>query len=223
MDIIEAINKRQSIRAFKPDPVPQATLRELMELALRAPSWGNTQPWNFYVASGKQLDEIRQGYSEKAGQEPTADIARPQDFPEPYASRRRPVTPRPAAPAPAGQEAPRRIIPNTRFYEAPCLIYICTGRTYYFQGTGVNAWAVFDCGLIAENIMLLAPSYGLGTVALAQAATHPEVVRKALSVPDSLLVVLGIAVGYPDWNAQINQRHSARAPSSEVVKWVGFE
>jgi len=224
MDLIEAVNKRQSIRAFKSDPVPQATLKELMELALRAPSWGNTQPWDIYVVTGKQLDEIRQGFTDKATQEANADIARPQDFPEPYASRRRPPTaPRPAAvpAAPTTPGAPARII-NPRFYEAPCLIYICTGRTFYFQAKGINAWPVYDIGLISENIMLLAPNYGLGTIALAQAVTHPDVVRKALNLPDSLVIVIGIAIGYPDWNNPINQRHSAREPMEKVVRWVGW-
>jgi nitroreductase len=46
MDIVEAIKTRKSIRAFKPDPVPQDILKEIMRLAQNAPSWANTQPWN---------------------------------------------------------------------------------------------------------------------------------------------------------------------------------
>src|SRR5512136_2370875 len=89
MDIIESLEKRQSIRAFKPDPVPPTILRELMERSLRAPSWGNTQPWDFFVVAGSKLEAIKQGFTEKVGQEAVPDIARPQEFPEPYASRRR--------------------------------------------------------------------------------------------------------------------------------------
>src|SRR5271157_1514765 len=127
MDIVEAVNKRMSIRAFKPDAVPQSTLKELMELALRAPSWGNTQPWDFIIAAGKKLDEIKQGFADKADQEPIADVARPQDFPEPYASRRRTVAVRPPETPGAGQTPPRRMT-NPRLYGAPCVIYILTGR-----------------------------------------------------------------------------------------------
>ncbi|MBI2850931.1 MAG: nitroreductase [Chloroflexi bacterium] len=221
MDIIESIEKRKSIRAFKPDPVPQSILKELMEHALRAPSWGNTQPWDIIIAAGSKLEAIKQGFTEKAGQEVVADIARPQDFPEPYASRRRPPGAPPQA-APAGQQPPVRRPMNTRFYNAPCVIYICTGRTFYFQPKGINAWPVYDCGLISENIMLLAPAYGLGTAALAQAVTHPDVLRRVLEIPDSLLVVLGIAIGYPDWDDPATHRRSAREPMAQVVKWVGF-
>lgn len=223
MDIVESINKRQSVRAFKPDPVPQATLKEIMELALRAPSWGNTQPWDFIIATGSKLEEIKQGFADKAGQEPTADIARPQEFPEPYASRRRSLATRPPENTAANRENAARRMANPRLYGAPCVIYICTGRSFYFQPKGINAWPVYDCGLISENIMLLAPNYGLGTIALAQAVTHPEILRKVLEVPDSLLVVLGIAIGYPDWDDPVNQRRSAREPLIQVAKWYGFE
>ncbi len=221
MDILESIDKRRSIRAFKPDPVPQAILKEIMELSLRAPSWGNTQPWDFVIATGSKLEEIKQGFANKAGQDSAPDISRPQDFPEPYASRRRPAG-RPPETTPAGQPPVRRPI-NPRLYGAPDVIYICTGRSYYFQGKGVNSWAIFDCGLIAENIMLLAPNYGLGTIALAQAVTHPDILRKVLEIPDSLLAVVGIAIGYPDSDDPVNQRRSAREPLDQVVKWVGFD
>ncbi len=89
MDIIEAINQRMSVRAFKPDPVPLHTLKQIMEVALRAPSWGNTQPWEFAIVSGRELEEIGRGFIEKTEEELNPDIARPQEFPGPYGSRRR--------------------------------------------------------------------------------------------------------------------------------------
>ena len=93
MDIVEAVNQRKSIRAFKPDPVPQETLKELMELALRAPSWANTQPWEFAIVGGSKVAEIGQAFMEKAkAAEPmNPDLATPRGFPEPYDSRRRAV------------------------------------------------------------------------------------------------------------------------------------
>ena len=216
MDILEAIRKRQTIRAFKPDPVPQAVLKEIMEAAILAPSWGNSQPWDFYVATGRALAEIQQGFVDRASEKSVMEIARPESFPEMYVKRRR-VMP---VPPPQTREG---CVVTYRNYGAPCVIYICTGRSLYFQSKGVNAWAVFDCGLAAENIMLAALNYGLGTVAQAEAVTYPAVVRKVLGIPDELLVVLGIAIGYPDWDSWMNQRRSLRAPTSEVVRWHGFD
>lgn len=216
MDILEAVSTRRSIRAFKPDPVPQAVLREIMERAVWAPSWGNTQPWDFYIAAGKKLDEIQQGFIEKIGQPSALEIPRPETFPTRYVNRRRAL---PASP-PQDQAGHIEVYRN---YGAPCVIYICTGRDLYFQSKAANSWAVFDCGLAAENIMLLAPHYGLGTVAQAQAVAYPEVLHQVLGIPDALVILLGIAIGYPDWDKPVNQRRSTREPAGNVVRWYGFE
>jgi nitroreductase len=215
MDILESVAGRMSIRAFKPDPVPQKILQEIMERALRAPSWSNTQPWDFYIAAGSKLAEIQGEFIEKEGVAPAMEIPRPQSFPELYVKRRQTLP----VPPPQSSDGRKLVYRN---YGAPCVIYICTGRSIYFQSSGVNDWAIFDCGLIAENIMLLATNFGLGTVAQAQAVAFPAVLRKVLEIPDSLVIVLGIAIGYPDWNAPANQRRSARAPAGEVVRWCGF-
>ncbi len=143
MDVVEAINKRKSIRAFKPDPVPQAIFKEIMELALRAPSWGNSQPWDFVIATGSKLDEIKQGFIEKAGQESMPDIARPQKFPEPYGSRRRALSARPTEATEVRTENVDRRIRNPRLYGAPCVIYICTGRSFYFQSKGIKILGLY--------------------------------------------------------------------------------
>jgi|WetSurMetagenome_2_1015567.scaffolds.fasta_scaffold552271_1 nitroreductase len=216
MDIVEVVKTRRSIRAFKSTPVSKEILNEIMEGSIWAPSWGNTQPWDFYMATGDKLMEIQQGFIERIGQPSNMEIARPASFPEEYVKRRRVL---PASPPKNNKEHAEVY----RHYGAPCVIYICTSRAYYLQEKGTNAWAIFDCGMIAENIMLLAANKGLGTVAQAQAVAYPEVVRKALEIPDSLVIVLGIAIGYPDWEESVNQRRSTREPVSNIVRWYGFE
>jgi hypothetical protein len=56
---------RRSIRGYKRDPVPKALIKEIIEIAMRAPSSLNTQPWNFYVVAGAPLDRIRAGNTER--------------------------------------------------------------------------------------------------------------------------------------------------------------
>ena len=58
MDLIDAINKRKSIRAFKPDPVSPDLLEQIIEQALRAPSWANTKPWEFVVVAGEDRKSV---------------------------------------------------------------------------------------------------------------------------------------------------------------------
>ena len=227
MDVIEAVRSRMSIRAFKADPVPQAVLKQVMELALRAPSWANTQPWQFAVATGKKLEAIKQAFIEKADEEPAPDLPRPGGFPEPYDSRRRSIGRKMLEIKGIGREDTEKRrrwqLQGLGLFEAPAEIYIYIDRSFYYQDDGPNVWPVFDCGLVAENIMLLATEYGLGTIPQIQAVHYPDVLREILGIPDSKLIVLGIAIGYPNWDDPINRYRSEREPLDAVVKWHGFD
>jgi nitroreductase len=229
MDIVEAINQRKSIRAYKSDPVPKEILRKIMELALRAPSWGNTQPWEFAIVTGKKLEEIRQAFVEKAAaaEEDKPDIPRPRGFPQPYDTRYRAVGRKVLELKGISREDKEKrgrwLLQGLRLFEAPCAIYIYIDRSFYQQGDGLNIWPLFDCGLVAENIMLLATKYGLGTIPQIQAVVYPDVLRRVLGIPDSKVIVLGISVGYPDWNDPVNQFRSEREPLDSVSTWHGFD
>ena len=228
MDIVEAINQRKSIRAFKSDPVPKEILKEIMELALRAPSYDNTQPWEFAVATGKKLEGIRQAFVERmAAEEPNPDIPLVPDFPQPYDTRRRVLGRKIFKLKGIRREDKERrlwwLLQGLSSFEAPCIVYIYIDRSFYQQGNAVNVWPVFDCGLVAENVMLLTTSYGLGTVAQIQAVLYPDVLRKVLGIPDSKLIVLGIAVGYPDREDPVNKLRSEREPLDTVSTWYGFD
>ena len=227
MDVLEAVRSRKSIRAFKAAPVPQTVLKQVMELALRAPSWSNTQPWQFAVATGKKLEAIKKAFIEKAGEEPTPDLPRPRGFPEPYDSRRRSIGRKTLETRGIGREDTEKRrwwqLQGLGLFGAPAAIYIYIDRSFHFQDDGLNVWPVFDCGLVAENIMLLATEYGLGTIPQIQAVHYPDVLRKTLGISDAKLMVLGIAIGYPNWDDPINRFRSERESLDAVVKWHGFD
>jgi nitroreductase len=220
MNISEAINQRKSIRAFKPDPVPLDTLKKILEESIRAPSWANTQPWEFATATGKPLDEIRAGFLEKGLTSPSPDVPRPPEFPERYAARVRVLDKQNRLVTQKDWDSRR--VQNFKHFGAPVVIYLLTRREFYYQTKGLNVWALYDCGAVAENIMLLATKYGLGTVVQAQAAAYPDVLRKALEIPESKIVLLGIAIGYPDWDNAINQFRTERESLESITTWHGF-
>ncbi|OGO19433.1 MAG: hypothetical protein A2144_13935 [Chloroflexi bacterium RBG_16_50_9] len=223
MELTRAISERKSYRAFKPDPVPLDILKKIMEQALRAPSWANTQPWEFAVATGKELGEIQKGFLEaqKKGQEPKPDVPRPYDFPEPYMSRiragqpkdRREFTP---------EEWAARIADNFRHYGATTCIYLLIGRKFLYQEKGTNLWALYDCGAVMQNIMLLATSYGLGTVAQAMAVSYPDVIRNVLKIPESKVIALGMTIGYPDEKSPLFKSRTQREPLDKIATFYGF-
>lgn len=227
MDIVDAVRQRRSIRAFKPDAVSREILMEIMELALRAPSWANTQPWEFAIVGGEKLEAIRQAFIEKSEEQSDSDIPPVPGYPEPYDSRRRALARKLFEIQGISREDKerRRVwqLQGLRLFEAPTEIYIYVDRSFYLQGDMLNVWPIFDCGLIAENIMLLATKYGLGTIPQRQAVNYPGVLRKVLGIPDSKLIVVGIAIGYPNWDDPVNQFQSEREPLDKVAKWYGFD
>lgn len=220
MEISEAINRRKSIRAFKLDPVPLDILKEILQQAIRAPSWANTQPWEFAVAAGKPLEEIRQGFLEKGLASASPDVARPPEFPKNYADRIRALDK--LNKLNTREDWDSRRVQNFKHFGAPAVIYLLTAREFYYQTKGLNVWALYDCGSVIENIMLLATKHGLGTIAQAQAVVYPDVLRKILNIPESKIIILGIAIGYPDWDNPINQFQTEREPLEKIATFHGF-
>jgi nitroreductase len=222
MDVIEAISKRHGVRAFKPDPVPLDLLRKIIEQALRAPSWANTQPWEFAIATGKRLKAIHDGFVKRGIQPPQSEVARPYDFPEPYMARIRALWDSERREEQTKEQKDAHTLDNFRNYGAPACIYLLVGKDFVYQSRGVNVWSMYDCGSAVQNIMLLATNYGLGTIAQAQSVVYPDIIRKELGIPEDRLIALGIAIGYVDMNNPVNKERRPREPLDKVAKFYGF-
>jgi len=222
MDVAEAIRTRKSIRAFKPDPVPKDLLARILEQALRAPSWANTQPWEFAVVTGSTLKEIQDGFVARGMQNPTSEVARPYEFPEPYMARIRALSSKDRSEM-TKEELEERMMKNFRHYGATTCIYLLVDTSILRQSKGINVWSMYDSGSAVQNLMLLATAEGLGTIAQAQAVIYPDIIKKAVPIPASKLIALGIAIGYPDWNDPENKTLRARESLDNVVTWYGFD
>ncbi len=228
MDVIQAIKERKSIRAFKPDQVPLDLLKKILENAMRAPSWANTQPWEFAVATGDKLRTIQEAFVKRgvaAMPGSQSEVPRPYVFPEPYASRikKMQIKERRGRTTELNQkEMEERMLINFRNYGATTCIYLLMDKNYYQQEKGINVWGMYDSGSVIQNIMLLAVNYGLGTIAQAMAVVYPDVIRKELDIPHDKLIALGVAIGYPDWDNEVNEDFRDREPLDDMVKFYGF-
>ncbi len=100
-------------------------------------------------------------------------------------------------------------------FDAPCLIVACLDK-----GISLD-YGMLDIGLILQTICLLAHARGLGTTIMAVSVHYPELLRKLLAIPDDKVIVMGVALGYPDWDAPANKFERARANLDELVTWVG--
>jgi len=228
MDVVQAIKERKSIRAFKPDQVPLDLLKKILEHAMRAPSWANTQPWEFAVVTGKKLKAIQDAFVKRgadAVQNLQSEVARPYDFPEPYSSRIKKMQAkerRGRTTEMKPEEMEERMLINFRNYGATTCIYLLIDKNYLQQEKGINVWGMYDSGSIVQNIMLLAVNYGLGTIAQAMAVVYPDIIHKELGIPKDKLVALGIAIGYPDWDNEINKDFRDREPLDTIARFYGF-
>lgn len=212
----EALQIRRSCRAFRPDPVDRDTLLAVLNDALRAPSWANTQPWEIFVAGGEVLKEINQAYMEnhRNNVPQTPDLPRPKGWPEPFNERRKELFA--GITAAAGEAAKQFGELNQNFFHAPAVIYLCMDKS-------LTAWSVFDLGALSQSIMLAAAERGLATMPAVTLVDYPEILRGKLGIPHDLSVIFGIAIGFEDRQHPINKFKSVRKPVSEVATLKGIE
>ncbi|MFP3868561.1 MAG: nitroreductase [Desulfobacteraceae bacterium] len=220
MKILKGLKKRRSIRAFKPDPVPREELLELIDAARWAPSWGNTQPWELVVAGGNTVKQLTAEFVEAVSHKvpPNPDIPMPDTFPEAAKSRYMTVAKELfelmgiAREDKAARQA--HMLNMTRAFDAPHIIYIT------FNGDFSIPYAMLDMGAIIHGMCLAACALELGTCIEAQLALYPNLIRKYLDIPVTHKIVVGIALGYPDKKARINEFRTSREPVENLVRWV---
>lgn len=210
MNVSEALQTRRSCRAFKPDPVDRGTLLAILNDALHAPSWANTQPWEIFVAGGQVLKEINQAYWENHRNNipKSPDLPRPEGWPEFINERRKELFA--GMVLSAGEAAKKFGELNQNFFHAPTVIYLCMDKS-------LTPWSVFDLGSLSQSIMLAAVEHGLGTMPAVTLIDYPEILRGKLDIPSDLSIIFGIAIGYEDHQHPINKFKSIRRPVSEVV------
>jgi nitroreductase len=218
MDAIECIKTRRSIRGFKPDPVPGEILREIIETAIRSPSYKNSQPWEVMVLSGEKKDALSKmlvGELEK-GTALCPDIPEPESWPEAEGGRIADLYRKRADVSGIDLNDPEVLkkakIVNFNFYRAPHAIYL-------YQDGSLTPWSLFDLGIFAQSLMLAAHAKGLGTVPQAFATDYAQNIKKFLDIPAAKRLVLGISIGYPDLDSPANAFRTDRVEIDEIVKW----
>jgi nitroreductase len=221
MNVINALNSRKAVRNFIPNPVEKETLVKIMTAANRTPSWADTQPWEIFVATGDVLNGLRQAFLDKynAGAPSQPELSIPQDWPPALKQRMAENMANRYAELgldrndkQARQDILRR---NYEFFNAPMVIYLCMERS-------LTAWSIFDVGMMAQSIMLAAQEFGVGSIPAVQLVVYPELIREELGIPEELMILLGIALGYEDEDDQANKPVSLRRPVEEVVRVKGF-
>ncbi|MEK7827214.1 MAG: nitroreductase, partial [Thermodesulfobacteriota bacterium] len=183
MEIFQAVTTRRSIRWFKPDPVPEPLLREILEAARWSPSWGNTQPWEISVVTGAALDRFKKANRQHLldGVIPGPDTPMPEAWPEPLKQRYGDVGKQvlTALEIPRGDKEARLRYAGDMFalFNAPSLLLFCVDKAI------PREYAMLDTGAIMQTVCLLAHALGLGSCILAASVRYPALIREIIPIP----------------------------------------
>jgi nitroreductase len=224
MNYDEVVLGRRSIRGYLKKPVPQALIREVLALAMRAPTSLNTQPWNFYVVGGAVLDRIRKGNVERnlAGIPHSREFRLGPDYVGVHRERQIGIAKQLfAAMGIARDDKQARqdwVLRGFRQFDAPVSIVITYDRSCL--GSDV---APFDCGGVVNALVNAAWSRGLGCVINSQGIMQSPVVRAEARIPEDQVIQTCVAMGWPDDTFPANAVVSTRKGVDEAAVFVGFD
>lgn len=223
MNVVEAIKTRKSIRGYKQDPVPKKILKEIIEIAGRAPSAMNTQPWEFIVLGGDVLEKLREKNAEKlrSGDTPKGEISVTGWTKDSiYRTRQVELAMELFKLMDIQREDKQKRSEwaerGFRFFDAPAAIIVLTDKSLK-ENT-----PLIDIGIVIQNICLAAMNYNLGTCIEDQGCLFPAVLREVANIPDSKRIMMGIAIGYPDWDYPANKINTTRVALVENTTWLGL-
>ena len=219
----EVIRSRRSVRGFLPTPVPQETILEILDVATRAPSGTNTQPWKVTVVTGARKEALSRELIATA-LDPARDTEHEQEYSyypdkwvHPYLDRRRKV----------GYDLygllgiakgnrdrmQRQFARNYDFFGAPVGLFFTMDRIM-----GQGSW--LDYGMFLQNVMLAARARGLDTCPQAAFTKYHRIVASHLEIPEEQMLLCGMALGYKDGNKIENSLQTSREPAISFTRFL---
>ncbi|WP_424628277.1 nitroreductase [Bradyrhizobium sp. SYSU BS000235] len=221
MPVVERLlAARFSCRAFKPDPVPRATIERVLTAAQRTASWSNSQCWHVHVLSGTAARTFADVMYKAAsdGAPHAGDFPFPREYRGVYLDRRRETGFQlyGALGIARGDKSAYRkqSLENFRLFGAPHVAIITSDEA-------LGVYGAVDCGGYVSNFMLAAEAMGLATIAQAALATHSDVIREHLGLGADRSIVCGISFGYPDNSHPANSYRTRRADLAAAVTFIG--
>ena len=222
--IDDAINTRQSVRAFLPTPVESATVQELLKLAARSASGSNIQPWRVRVVAGDVREQVVKAIFDAVERDGFEPYQRewnyyPVNWREPFLGRRRKIgwdMYSLLGVAKGDFEGTQRArMRNYEFFGAP------VGMIFTLdEDLEIGSW--LDLGIYLGTLMIAARGHGLHTCPQAAFADFHKVIRPILDIPEKEIIVCGMALGHIDPDAPVNQLATSRAPLADFASFEGF-
>jgi nitroreductase len=220
----DAINTRQSVRAFLPTPVDRATVETFLKLSARSASGSNIQPWRVRVIAGDIKDRLEKAIFDAVARDGFEPYQRewnyyPVNWREPFLGRRRKI----------GwgmysllgvtkgdfEGTQRARMRNYQFFGAP------VGMIFTLdEDLEIGSW--LDLGIYLGTLMIAARGHGLHTCPQAAFADFHKIIRPQLDIPQKEIIVCGMALGHIDPDAPVNRLATERAPLADYASFEGL-
>jgi nitroreductase len=216
MSLVDAIHTRRSVRGYLPDPIPDGVLAQIFELAQRAPSNCNVQPWQVYVATGALRDRLSAEMQRrvKEGVPANPDYEYRGDFVGEYRTRQ--VECAVALYNEMGIERSdrpgrmRAVLRNYEFFDAPYMAFIGMDKAF-------GATVAIDVGMYAQTLMLAMVAHGVSSCPMGTMRDYPDLVREAFALGEENRILFGLAFGYEDTSVAANRTRTTRDPFTASV------
>ena len=220
MNVTDALKARISIRAFKPDPVPELLVREIIDVARYAPSGGNLQPWKVIAVAGAERDAVvALAKANLPGAEDDRPVY-PANLWEPYRTRRYKVGEDMYALLGIGRDnKPARLMhlaQNFEFFGAPVGLFFLIHRNM-----GHAQWA--HLGMFMQSLALAAIERGVASCMQEAWARMRGPLHTHFALDENEMIYCGMALGYADMSKDVNTLRSDRAPVDEIAVFKGFD
>ena len=221
MNVSQAMQARRSVRAFLPQAPSPDEVQRLIADAAQAASGGNLQPWRVVALAGAPLGQLTHAIASAQPQdEDVPNQSYPPNLWEPYRSRRfkngEDLYKTIDVPREDKTARLEQLAKNGRFFGAPVGVLVLAD-----ERMGYAQWV--DLGIYLQSFMLLATERGMATCAQGYWRRFGDTVERELNVPEPYRVAYGIALGFEDTAAPINNLRADRAPFADWAQMRGFE
>jgi len=223
--VTEALETRLSVRDFLPTPVPEATIRQVLATASRAPSGGNTQPWRIDIVSGAKLDELKAIMQRRLAEVAAGDRSEapeydiyPKELVAPHRDYRfkigEDMYARLGIPREDKAKRLQWFARNYQFFGAPMALFCSIDRRM-----GPPQWS--DCGMFLQSVMLLLREQGLDSCAQECWAVYPKTISAFIGIPPERMLFTGMSIGWRNPEHPINALRSDRAAVDDFTTFHG--
>jgi nitroreductase len=219
MNVTDALKARKSTRAFLDTPVSREKIEKILSAARHAPSGTNAQPWQVAVVSGEKKHELSSKMEKlfREGDMGEMDYQYyPNKWQEPYKARK----------IACGlqlystlnierkdrEKRYEQWVANYQGFGAPVILF-------FFLDPIMETGSFLDYGMFIQSIMLVALEEGLATCAQAALGQYPELIKKSLGYDNETILICGVALGYEDKKAQVN---NYRTPREDIAAFTHF-